>query len=133
QGNVNLIADIVDKAEPRTFSKFGKDGRVANAILKDETGQVKLSLWNEQIEQVNKGDKVEIKNGYVGEWNGELQLSTGKFGTLAVVGAATLQAAQQATHNAHAAEKQPAKSFEEPAKEIDKDIDDSSVEEESVD
>ena len=44
-----------------------------------------LTLWNEQADQINVGDKVHITNGYVGEYQGKLQLSTGKFGALEVV------------------------------------------------
>ena len=86
QGNVDLVLDVVDVGEVREFEKFGRAGKVANAIAKDETGDVKLTLWNEDIEKVKAGDKVKITNGYVSEWQGELQLGTGKFGTLEVIG-----------------------------------------------
>ena len=86
QGNVDIIVDIVDVGEVREFEKFGKSGRVATAIVKDETGDVKLTLWNEQIDQVKAGDKVHITNGYVNEWQGEKQLTTGKMGKLEVIG-----------------------------------------------
>jgi len=83
-GNVELTAKVIEVGEPRTFNKFGKEGKVANAILEDESGTIKLSLWNEQADQVSAGDTVTIKNGYVNEWQGEMQLSTGKFGSLEV-------------------------------------------------
>lgn len=85
QGDVDIIADVVDKEEVREFEKFGKTGRVCNAKIKDETGEVKLTLWNDDIDKVNVGDRVHVEKGYVGEWQGELQLTTGKFGTLSVV------------------------------------------------
>ena len=85
QGNVNLVAEITEISEPRTFEKFGTQGRVANAVIKDNTGTVKLSLWNEQIDMVKAGDKIALKNGYVSEWQGELQVTTGKMGTLEVL------------------------------------------------
>ena len=86
QGNADLIIDIVDVGEARQFEKFGRAGRVATAIAKDDTGDIKLTLWNEQIDQVKAGDKVHITNGYVSEWQGEKQLTTGKMGKLEVVG-----------------------------------------------
>ena len=86
QGNVDLIVDIVDVGEPREFEKFGRSGRVATAVAKDETGDIKLTLWNEQIDRVKAGDKVHITNGFVSEWEGEKQLTTGKMGKLEVVG-----------------------------------------------
>ncbi|MDO8643018.1 MAG: SOSS complex subunit B family protein [Candidatus Woesearchaeota archaeon] len=85
QGKVDLTVDITEKGDVRTFAKFGKEGRVCNATAKDASGEIKLSLWNEQVDQVNVGDKIKITNGYVSEWQGEKQLSTGKFGTLEVV------------------------------------------------
>ncbi len=85
QGSIDIVLEIVEKGDVREFSKFGKSGRVCTVVAKDETGKIKLTLWNEQIDQVNEGDKVHLTNGYVGEYQGELQLSTGKFGKLEIV------------------------------------------------
>ena len=85
QGNVNLTLEVIEKEDVREFEKFGKKGRVCNAVAKDATGTIKITLWNDDIDKVNKGDTVKIENGWVGEWQGELQLSTGKFGKLEIV------------------------------------------------
>jgi len=85
QGNVNIIGEVMEKGEEKEFQKFGKAGRVANAKIKDETGEIKLTLWNDDIDKVKVGDKVEITNGYVNEWQGEMQLTTGKFGTMKIL------------------------------------------------
>lgn len=83
---MDIILDIVDVGETREFEKFGRAGRVTTAIAKDETGDIKLTLWNEDADKVKPGDKVKITNGYVSEWQGEKQLSTGKFGSLEILG-----------------------------------------------
>ena len=88
QGNVEITVDVVDVSPPREFQKFGKTGKVASATVKDATGQVKLSLWNEQVDQVKPGQKIKITNGYVSEWQGEPQLTTGRMGKLEIVGEA---------------------------------------------
>jgi len=85
QGNVEVEATVVDKGDIREFNKFGKAGRVCNAKIKDSTGTIALTLWNEQIDQIHVGDRIKITNGYVNEWQGELQLTTGKFGKLEVL------------------------------------------------
>ena len=85
QGKVDIVLDLVDVGEPREFEKFGRAGRVTTAVAKDETGDIKITLWNDDIDKVKSGDKIKITNGYVSEWQGEMQLSTGKFGTLEVV------------------------------------------------
>jgi len=81
-GKVDIELEVVEKDEPREFTKFGSVGKVCNAKVKDETGEIKLTLWNEQVDQINVGDKIKITNGYVSEYQGEMQLSTGKFGKL---------------------------------------------------
>jgi replication factor A1 len=83
-GNVNIELTISEKSEPREFEKFGKTGRVCNCVGRDDTGKISLTLWNDDVDKVNIGDKVKITNGWVGEYQGELQLSTGKFGKLEV-------------------------------------------------
>ena len=88
QGNVDVTVDVVDVGSAREFQKFGKPGRVATAVAKDETGDIKLSLWNEEIDKIQAGDKVHIINGYVNEWQGEMQLTAGRMGKLEVVGKA---------------------------------------------
>jgi replication factor A1 len=84
QGNVELVAEVIDKGDIREFEKFGKQGRVCNARIKDASGEIALTLWNEQIDQVNVGDTIKITNGYVNEWQGEMQVTTGKFGKLEI-------------------------------------------------
>ncbi|MBS3107157.1 hypothetical protein J4419_05875 [Candidatus Woesearchaeota archaeon] len=96
QGNVNLTLEIVEKAAPREFEKFGKKGRVCNAKAKDDSGSITLTLWNDDVDTVNVGDKVQIENGWVSEWQGELQLGTGKFGKLTVVEKGTGKPAEAA-------------------------------------
>jgi len=83
---VNVEGQVVEKGEVREVKSRYKDEtyRVADAVVADETGSIKLTLWNEQIEQVNVGDKVKIENGYVTSFKGEKQLNVGKFGKLSV-------------------------------------------------
>ena len=92
QGSVDIIVDVIDVGDVREFNKFGKPGKVANAVAKDKTGDIKLTLWNEDIERVKSGDKIHLTNGYVSEWQGEMQLTTGRMGKLEVVGKADAEA-----------------------------------------
>ena len=84
-GNNDVIADIIEISSVHEFEKDGKIGRVATATIKDESGIIKLSLWNEQIDQVNIGDRIEISNAWCDEWKEEKKLSTGKYGKLKII------------------------------------------------
>ena len=83
---VNVEAKVLEKTATREVMAIYKNEkyRVATAVIADETGKIKLTLWNEQIEQVNEDDKVTVENGYVTSFRGEIQLNIGKYGTLTV-------------------------------------------------
>ena len=85
QAKVDVEGEITEIGEVKTFQKFGREGRVASATLKDESGKVTLSLWNDDVDKVKVGDKVKITNGYVNEFQGEKQLTAGRFGKLEVI------------------------------------------------
>ncbi len=84
-GGVNIEASVDDIEEPKTMNKYGRTLRLANATISDDSGSVQLSLWNDQIDQVKKGGKIKIENGYVNEWQGKIQLTLGKFGKMEVL------------------------------------------------
>jgi len=83
---VEVEAKVVEKTGPREVISRYKDQvyRVANAVLSDGTGNIKLTLWNDQIEQVNVNDNVKIEKGYITSFRGEIQLNVGKYGKLSV-------------------------------------------------
>ncbi len=86
EGKVDIVVEVIDKGDVREFEKFGKPGRVCNAKVKDDSGEMTLTLWNDEIDKVKIGDKIHIINGYVSEWQGEPQLTAGRLGKMEVVG-----------------------------------------------
>jgi hypothetical protein len=58
---------------------------VNNVKLNDDTGTIRLCLWNDHINSVHVGDSIEVKNGYVYNFNGELQLRLRKHSTLSII------------------------------------------------
>jgi replication factor A1 len=111
QGNVEVSGTIKEIGEVKTFSKFGRDLRVADSVLEDESGTIKLSLWNEDIDRFKAGDKVKIVNGYVNEFQGEKQLTAGKYGRIEKEGAggeeeAASQASEETGTDNNAAEEE---------------------------
>lgn len=85
QGKIDVEAEVTSVDEPREFDKYGKKLRVANAMIKDDSGEIKLTLWNDEIDKVQQGMKIKITNGYCSEFKGEKQLSAGKFGSMEVL------------------------------------------------
>ena len=81
QTNVDVEGKVISKTEPRKVkSRDGRDLTVANSILSDDTGSVKLVQWNEQIAHTSLGDKIRVENASVKSFRGELQIDTGYYG-----------------------------------------------------
>lgn len=70
---VDVTAKVVDITDTNTFTNSdGEEGKVRNIVLGDETGTVRMSLWNEQVdvaEKVDVGDCLEIQGAYSREDN----------------------------------------------------------------
>ncbi len=80
--SVNLTANVVKMEEPKEITtKFGRT-LVANAEIEDDTDKIKLVLWGDQTQACKEGDKIKVTNAFVKEWNGEQQLSIGKYGKI---------------------------------------------------
>jgi replication factor A1 len=84
--NVNVTGKVESISEPRTVNlRTGGTAQVADAFLSDDTGRIKLSLWNDQIEMVSEGDEISIENGYTQAFRGENSLNIGRYGKLVKV------------------------------------------------
>ena len=83
---VNVKGTVTEKSDPREVTSRFKDQtyRVCTAVMSDETGTIKLTLWNDQIEMVNVNDVIRIENGYITSFRGEIQLNVGRYGKLTV-------------------------------------------------
>jgi len=82
---VDITVKIQEISPAREVTtRRGEQSRVATAVVADDSGTVKLNLWNEQIDQVKVNDTVTIENGYVDSFRGETQLNVGRYGKLTV-------------------------------------------------
>jgi replication factor A1 len=80
---ISLKAKVLEiPAAKLVFTRFGNYASVANALIGDETGSIKLCLWNEQIGSISVGDMIQLENARASTYRGERQLNIGKKGTL---------------------------------------------------
>lgn len=83
---IDLVADVAEVGEPFPVkTKYGYRTTVTKVILKDDTGEIALSVWGDKFNEINEGDKVEIKKGFVSEFRGNIQLNVPKAGELNVL------------------------------------------------
>ncbi len=51
--NITVYCKIIDKQPIREFHTENSSGRVQNIILADDTGRIRMSLWNDEIDKFN--------------------------------------------------------------------------------
>ena len=81
QNNVEVTGKIVDISDVREFRKRdGTLGRVRNITIADNTGTIRLTLWDDKVElaeDLKVGDVVRIENAYTRKWRDRIELSSG--------------------------------------------------------
>ncbi|MGB9928959.1 MAG: replication factor A [Methanosarcina sp.] len=70
-GDLNLAGKVLEISEIRTFQKKdGNSGKVGNLLLGDNTGTIRVTLWDEKsdfLNQIEYGDSIELINAYARE------------------------------------------------------------------
>jgi len=85
RNKINTRGTLKSKGEVRNVNmRAGGTIDVCDAILSDDSGEIKLTLWGEDISKVKEGDTILIKNGYTNSFKGEVSLTKGKFGEMTV-------------------------------------------------
>ncbi|MBR9692672.1 hypothetical protein GOV07_01940 [Candidatus Woesearchaeota archaeon] len=75
--NVTATGKLTQKYELREFDKNGRKGKVASFLLGDDSGIIRITLWNDQTDTFNaltEGDTIRIKNAYVKDNRGNKEL-----------------------------------------------------------
>jgi hypothetical protein len=66
-------------------TRWGTQTVVANVTISYGTGTILFSLWNSQIDHVQIGDHIEIRNGYIITYRDMLQIRLGRKGSYGIV------------------------------------------------
>jgi hypothetical protein len=82
---IDLTAKIIEVPPlKQVFTRWGSECYVSNVKIADDTGSIRLSLWNNRANTVQVGDEVELKNCYVSRFAGQLQLRLNGKSTMAI-------------------------------------------------
>ena len=75
--SVETVGKVIRKFDVREFNVNGRQGKVGNMIIGDETGTARVALWGnvaDNLAKLNEGDIVKIVSGYVRENNGAKEI-----------------------------------------------------------
>jgi len=84
---ISLIVRAKQIFQPKGFEKGDNKGRLCNLIIDDASGEMRLTVWNDDVEKLNelkveRGSTIILKGGYVKSFNDKLQLNLGRGGQL---------------------------------------------------
>ena len=83
---INVKARVLAISRPDlALTRYNDYVKFTNVTLTDETGTVKLTLWNDRINSLSINDMVEIENASVTAYKGETQLRIRRHSKLRVV------------------------------------------------
>jgi len=83
---INLKARVLAISKPQlALTKYNDYVMFANVTLTDETGTVKLTLWNGRINSLSINDIIEIENARVTAYRGETELRIRRHSKLRVI------------------------------------------------
>ncbi|RLI51581.1 hypothetical protein DRO61_02065 [Candidatus Bathyarchaeota archaeon] len=86
--DVDILGRVVSVGNSREFSRrSGGIGQIGDLFLMDETGTIRLSLWDGQVDILDKisvGDTILVGGAYTREYFNFIGLNLGKMGTLTI-------------------------------------------------
>jgi replication factor A1 len=80
-------------------TRWGTEAVVANATITDGSGTILFSLWNAQIDRVQEGDSIEIRDGYIVAYHGALQIRLKRNGSYQILNASSAQSIHEQAHD----------------------------------
>lgn len=81
--SVDVLVKVVEVYPVRDVTtKDGSSHRVAEALVGDETGSVILSLWDDAASGAQNDKIIQIRNGYISLYKGNMRLNIGKYGSM---------------------------------------------------
>ncbi|MGV8141130.1 MAG: OB-fold nucleic acid binding domain-containing protein [Candidatus Woesearchaeota archaeon] len=78
--SVDIVGKVLRKYELREFNTEKRKGKVANLMIGDETGAIRVVLWNDKTDefvQIKEDDVIKIKGAYVRDNSGRKELHLG--------------------------------------------------------
>ncbi|CAB3287220.1 Replication factor A [Methanocaldococcus lauensis] len=83
--DINLIAYVVEDFGINELEFEDRKRKVRNLMLEDETGRIKLSLWDDLAElDIKEGDVIKVLHAYAKEKDEYVDLNIGRFGRVIV-------------------------------------------------
>ncbi len=86
--SVNILGKVIAVDNVRSYQKNNKQGRIGSFTIADETGSIRVVVWDENlinlIKDINEGSIIRLSNAYVKQNNAFKELHLGNRGQLLI-------------------------------------------------
>jgi ssDNA-binding replication factor A large subunit len=81
---VNVRFSVIKKGTPRqvTARATGRAHLINEVVVGDESAIITLTLWNDDIDEIELGKTYELLNGYISMYDECMSLSKGRWGSI---------------------------------------------------
>jgi replication factor A1 len=80
--DVEITGRIEELPRPRAVSTRYGQKRITTVRFADDTGEIDLTLWEEEIDEIEEGARVRVEGAYVREWGDGIQLNISREGEI---------------------------------------------------
>jgi len=84
---VYTVAKVISIGEVRevTSRNDNSSHQVCEALIADDTGSVYLTLWDDNISQIEEDMILKLDNAYINVFKGSMRLNLGRYGNFTVL------------------------------------------------
>ncbi len=82
EDNVSVRVRVIKTMDPKVIDTRKGPRTISEAIVGDETGRIKLTLWGKHAGTLKEGQAVEVSGAWTTSYRGEVQLNVGYKGEL---------------------------------------------------
>ena len=91
--NITITVQVINVGTVRTFSRSGEggEGKVASLFVADESGKIRVTLWDDMTAAISEGavtvgSVIQIRNAYVRKGLGDaLEINLGRMGGIRIL------------------------------------------------
>ena len=84
---INVVVKVISKTDVREVVTKMDETRhkVCEALVADDTGAIYVSLWDNQIEEIQPDMFLAIRNSYMNAFRGSMRLNIGRYGSFEIL------------------------------------------------
>lgn len=103
ESSVSIKARVLETNEPKNIETKKGTRTISEAILGDETGRIKATLWGEKAGSLEEGQAIKVTGAWTTGYKGKVQLNIGSSSEITQIDDSEVPAKEEIPENEPAA------------------------------